>query len=1018
MLHTPLRWNGLYVQGGQCANLDLQVDVGQGSARSSGAAMHPIKALLRSARGLKWLPLPLKARPRESDSTQYVNCLYQAAFGRFADNVGRAHWVHRLQSGILLQVVAEDIVRSAEFYTRHGSGENVDKEYLTALYRDGLGRQPDPPGLASWLVQGEKGATRAKVLARFASSGEALERHRRLLVNCLYKAALGRLADADDLARFVRQLQTGASLESVAEDLVGSAEFRRRHGLDKSADADYVTALYRNGLGREPDPEGLASWVAAGREGATQAKVLAQIASSLESLERLFARKPDPGRDPSQLVNCLYKAAFGRPADEGGLALNVHKLLSGLALEAVAEDLVRSAEFQMRHGHSQELDIKYVTALYRDGLGRPPELETLAFWLAKGATRAEVLAEVACSDAALKKVHTPPAEKGTDYSRWVAAHDTISDADRAMIRAHIATLPLRPLISVTMPVSRISEAALRESFNSVVSQLYPYWELCIAVDYLAEPLMKPILLSSAARDRRINFIRPGSLRSRESATNAALSGATGEFVTFLQAGDILPEYALYEAVIAVGGNGQADVVYSDHDHLNSEGQRTNPWFKPGWDPDLLLGQDYVSDLAVYRRTLVEAVGCLRPGFEGAGFHDLALRVTGATTPDRIVHVPAILYHRRDAKNATHSESTVPGLHPVDANRQPARDYLDSRGDRDALVQPAPQIPGAIRVVWPLPVPEPRVSVIVPTRDRADLLAGCLDGVLHRTDYCNLELLIVDNGSVEPTTLRLFDRLSREESAVRILRHPGPFNYSAMNNAAAREAKGEVLLLLNNDVSVIESGWLREMVSQAVRPDVGIVGAKLLYANQQVQHGGVVLGPHGHAAHVHRLTNRNDPGYCGQLAFSRTLSAVTAACAAIRRAVFFEVGGFDEINLPVGFNDIDLCLRLGDYGYRVVWTPFAELFHLESASRGKEDVDPATRERFLREWEHLKTTWGLLLESADPFHNPNLLFHPDYFEMPSSTRREKPWRPLFAQFFDLIDSRPERKLNEYIYHRLP
>jgi len=324
--------------------------------------------------------------------------------------------------------------------------------------------------------------------------------------------------------------------------------------------------------------------------------------------------------------------------------------------------------------------------------------------------------------------------------------------------------------------------------------------------------------------------------------------------------------------------------------------------------------------------------------------------------------------------------------------------LNSRGYAEATLTPAPQLPTAIRVIWPLPEETPSVSVIIPTRDRADLLARCVEGVLHRTDYSNLEVLIADNGSIEPSTLNLFDRLKREESRVRILYHPGPFNYSALNNAAAREALGEVLLLLNNDIDVIEPGWLRELVSHAVRPDVGVVGAKLLYANEKVQHGGVVLGPNGRADHLHRLADRNDPGYRGQLALPRTLSVVTGACAAIRRAVFFEVGGLDEVNLPVTFNDVDLCLRVGDYGYRVVWTPFAELFHLESASRGLDVADIAKLKRSRREWHHVRRTWQSVMESSDPFHNPNLLLYPACFEIPHSTRREKPWKSLFEQIW--------------------
>jgi glycosyltransferase involved in cell wall biosynthesis len=699
-------------------------------------------------------------------------------------------------------------------------------------------------------------------------------------------------------------------------------------------------------------------------------------------------------------VKSLYRTAFGRHPDETELMNWLGKLPTRTYREVLAQHFVRSAEFQNRHGPSQEVDINYITALYRDGLGRPPQLDCLAFWLLQGengATRAKVLAGVAGSDEALQRVLLSKPQYGTEYSSWVAAYDTIDNTDRTVIRAHIATLPSHPLISVIMPIGRTSEVALRRSLNSVVTQLYPYWELCIAVDYLAEPLVKPIIHSPTARDPRIRFVRPDSLLRTEAATNAALAEANGEYVAFVRAGDVLPEHALYAVFVAILGNSSVDILYTDHDEMDASGVRSNPWFKPGWDPDLLLAQDYLNHLTIYRRSFLKEVGLLRPELEGAEFYDLALRATGTTTPERICHVPAILYHKGNSNNPNQRNDS--GDH-VDAARRAARNYLDSRGHTGVAVESAPLMPNANRIVWPLPRTLPLVSVIIPTRDRAELLAQCTEGILNRTDYMNLEVLVVDNGSVEPATLALLDRLVGADKRVRVLHYPGPFNYSALNNAAVREAKGEILLLLNNDIDVIEAGWLRELVSHAIRPDVGIVGAKLLYANQQVQHGGIVLGPHGHAAHVHRLADRNDPGYFGQLSLTRTLSAVTAACSAIRRAVFFEVGEFDEINLPISFNDVDLCLRLGDYGYRVVWTPFAELFHLESASRGKEDANPATRERFLREWAYLRKTWDSLLESGDPFHNPNLLFHPDYFEMPSSPRREKPWRPVFEQFFAL------------------
>jgi O-antigen biosynthesis protein len=611
-----------------------------------------------------------------------------------------------------------------------------------------------------------------------------------------------------------------------------------------------------------------------------------------------------------------------------------------------------------------------------------------------------------------RRLLPPVSEERTRYHRWVAVYDTINNVDRSMIRAQIPTLAFRPLISVVLATAGRSGLAVGESCKSVVTQLYGNWELCLAVDADAAPQMEAVLGPSMVSDPRIKLIRTDSLLSVTNATNAALSLAKGEFVAFLRAGDILAEHALYEVAVALQGADRIDMLYTDHDQVSPDGQRSDPWFKPGWDPDLLLAQDYISDLAVYRRALVEDVGFLRPEFAGAEYYDLALRTTAAIGADRVCHVPAILYHRRSEKQTDRSERALPALRSIRAAHRAVRNHLDARGYGKALLEPAPQAPSAHRVIWPIPEPAPLVSVIIPTRDHADHLEQCVEGVLHRTDYSNIELLIVDNGSSEPAMVALFERLICEERRVRVLRLPGPFNYSVLNNVAARTASGEVLLLLNNDIDVIESGWLREMVSHALRPDVGIVGAKLIYTNETIQHGGVVLGPRGQITHLHRFAGRNDPGYRGQLSLSRTLSAVTGACVALRRAVFFEVGGFDEINLQVGFNDIDLCLRLRKFGYRVLWTPFAELFHVESVSRGYDDfpelfqlesvwraykdADPVKRERGLREWQHMHQTWGAMLEAGDPFHNPNLLFEWDHLEIPAAPRRLKPWRTFFQE----------------------
>ena len=357
-------------------------------------------------------------------------------------------------------------------------------------------------------------------------------------------------------------------------------------------------------------------------------------------------------------MNSLYKTAFGRIAHSDGLENCSRQLRLGASLEVLAERIVTSVEFQTRHGPDRRVDMKYLTALYRDGLGRLPNLENLAFWLAEGeVTRTKVLATIAGSDEALEKLRVGAEDSDAAYHRWVAGNDTISDMDRRMIRTHIAGLPFRPLISVLVLLDSTAEAAFRESLNSVTTQLYPYWEFCITSDEVTRPLLRRVLNDS--EDPRMKVAKLNHVEGATAATNSALSLATGEFVTVLRSGDILPEHALYEVAFELGKSQQTDIVYTDHDQIGPDGKRTSPWFKPGWDPDLLLGQDYVSHLAVYRRTLVDAVGLLRPGFEGAEFHDLALRATAATTPDRIRHIPAILYHRRDENMAIHSENASP-----------------------------------------------------------------------------------------------------------------------------------------------------------------------------------------------------------------------------------------------------------------------------------------------------------------------------------------------------------------------
>jgi GT2 family glycosyltransferase len=575
------------------------------------------------------------------------------------------------------------------------------------------------------------------------------------------------------------------------------------------------------------------------------------------------------------------------------------------------------------------------------------------------------------------------------YATWITRHDTLRKDDIAAIRAHVARLPAAPLISVVMPAYETPERFLREAIASVRAQFWPHWELCIADDASPSPHVAAVLAEAAREDPRIRWVRRAANGHISAASNSALALATGEWVALMDHDDTLPPHALYEVALEAMAHPDAALIYSDEDKVDGEGRRSDPYFKPDIDPDLLLGQNMVSHLGVYRRDVLLALGGLREGLEGSQDHDLALRVLAACGPARVRHIPAVLYHWRQAAGpASFSESWLARC--VAAGQRAVADHLAARG-LTASVGPAPDAPMHYRVTWKLPDPAPLVSVIVPTRDRAELLRACLEGVLHGTDYPALEVLVADNGSVEPATQALFAGLAADPR-VRILPMPGPFNYARLNNRAAAEARGEVLLLLNNDTEVMDPGWLREMVSQAMRPEIGAVGAKLLYGDGTVQHGGVILGtgwPGGVAGHAYPKSPGEATGAFGLLVLARTASAVTAACLALRKEVWDAVGGFDEAHLAVAFNDVDLCLKIRAEGWRNLWTPHATLRHLESVSRGR-DLAGAGATRFAREVATMRARWGAALDQ-DPYWNPNLALDSGHRGLAFPPRRDKPWR---------------------------
>lgn len=572
------------------------------------------------------------------------------------------------------------------------------------------------------------------------------------------------------------------------------------------------------------------------------------------------------------------------------------------------------------------------------------------------------------------------------YLDWVAEHDTLSATDRAAVVAHCEALPERPLLSVVMPAYDTDDAALRECLDSVLGQLYPEWELCVVDDASPSPSVWATLSEYAARDARVRPVRRAENGGIVASTNDAFAAARGEFVVLLDHDDVLPAHALYLVALELLAHPDADLVYSDEDKLDDKGRRYGPYFKPDFNLELLLGQNVISHLGVYRTSLVRELGGMRAGFDGSQDHDLALRVVSASSPDRIRHIPRVLYHWRQFSGSGTFSSSNPDK-AASASRRAVADFLERTGEQGDVV-PSPIFRTWNRVVWSLPKPAPSVTVVVPTRDQVDLLRQCLTGVLHGTDYPELEVVVVDNGSVEPATLSYLDEVARDPR-VRVRRDAGPFNYSALNNRAVEESSSELVLLLNNDVVVTEPRWLREMASLVVRPGVGAVGAKLLFEDGLVQHAGVVLGMLGVANHAFKFMHGGEPGHGGRLGLVQQMTAVTGACLLTRRELYLEVGGLDEEQLPVAYNDIDYCLKLRERGFRTLWTPHAELLHLESKSRGS-DIELRTSARLLDETEVFRDRWGHLLDH-DPAYNPNLSIETTDFAIAQRPRVDRPWQ---------------------------
>ena len=563
---------------------------------------------------------------------------------------------------------------------------------------------------------------------------------------------------------------------------------------------------------------------------------------------------------------------------------------------------------------------------------------------------------------AIRRVKLELKPGSIDYAEWITRHENI---DLKSQQEQSKKFDYRPLISIAMPVYNVEIKWLEKCIDSVINQTYDNWELCISDDASTDPKIKKCLEAYEQKEPRIKVVFRKENGHISLATNSALEIATGEFVALLDNDDELSPHALFEVVKVLNERSELDMIYSDEDKIDAEGNRFDPHFKADWSPDTLMGNNYISHLGVYRSSIVKSLGGFRKGYEGSQDYDLVLRVTEQIPEDHIYHIDKVLYHWRTIPGSTASSGEAKS-YIYDSGVKALTDTLNRRGIK-GTVRPG-LISGFYEVTYEV-LQEELVSVIIPTKNGYDDLKLCVDSIIEKTSYPNYEIIIADNGSTDPKMQELFAEYKKqldERFIVELI--DIPFNYSRINNLAAEKASGKYLLFLNNDTEVIEPNWMTTMVSYAQFDRIGCVGAKLYYPDDTTQHAGVLVGIGGVAGHALNNYDRTHCGYFGRLVIDVNYLAVTAACMMVKAADFKAVNGFDE-TLEVAFNDVDLCLKIYELGRYNVYAHQVELYHFESKSRGYEDT-PEKQKRFAGEIKKMQDKWPAYI-AHDPFYNDNL-----------------------------------------------
>lgn len=531
-----------------------------------------------------------------------------------------------------------------------------------------------------------------------------------------------------------------------------------------------------------------------------------------------------------------------------------------------------------------------------------------------------------------------------------------------------------PLFSIVVPLYKTPLPYLEDLIWSIQAQTYEKWKLYLSDGSGKESSLKEVLRNYARKEKRIHIIENDCRLNISDNTNRALEQVDGGYVVFVDHDDTLAPDALYECVKVLNREPDVEVIYTDSDKLSENGKRySEPCFKPDFNMELLRCQNYICHLTVIQKRFLDKVGYLNSDYSGVQDYDHILRCVERT--NRIVHIPKILYHWRMCLGSV-AVDTDNKPYTYELFQKILREHYDRMGIQ-AEVKAV--FPGVVRTVYQLPY-EPLVSVIIANKDHREDLMRCVESLEQESEYKNLEILIVENNSVSEEIVTYYDQVQRQYDNVRVLRYEKEFNYADIQNYAAVRAKGDHLLLLNNDTWLERPESIREMLGYCMRDDVGIVGAKLLYPDDTIQHAGVIVGLGGVADHAFVGMDREDPGYCCRAICAQEYSAVTAACLMVKKTVFMEVGGMDT-ELKIAFNDVDFCLRVKEAGYKIIYNPFSIWYHDESKTRGAEDT-PEKIERFRGEIEYFQRRWANFLYWGDPSYNPNLALDRHDFSLKS------------------------------------